>query len=175
VDVTVPGCPPPLPRVLDVVGVVLDVAAGGPLPPGGTVIASEKALCDECPRISTRTGRLMTHVHRPHELLADPDTCFHEQGLVCMGLATRGGCGATCIGVNMPCRGCFGPPPSVLDPGAEAMSAIASLAGNDHDDELPTHKRLAPMRSIVDVAGTFYRFTLPSASLFRAVRDEPGE
>jgi F420-non-reducing hydrogenase small subunit len=149
------------------------MAAGAPAPPSGTVLASDKALCDECPRIDTRTGRRVPHQHRPHEMVADAELCFLEQGLVCMGLATRGGCGATCIDVNMPCRGCFGPTPTVLDPGAEALSAVASLAGLDHEDEFPTHKRLAPMRSLVDVAGTFYRFSLPSAALFRSLFDAP--
>ncbi|MBW2258291.1 MAG: oxidoreductase [Deltaproteobacteria bacterium] len=173
VDITVPGCPPPLPRVLDAVEVILGMAAGAPAPPIGTVLASDKALCDECPRIDTRTGRRVPHQHRPHEMVADPERCFLEQGLVCLGLATRGGCGATCIEANMPCRGCFGPTPTLLDPGAEALSAVASLSGLDHEDEFPTHKRLAPMRSIVDVAGTFYRFTLPSATLFRSLFDAP--
>ena len=40
-----------------------------------------------------------------------------------MGIATRGGCGATCIEVNMPCRGCFGPTADMLDPGAEVQPA----------------------------------------------------
>ena len=32
-----------------------------------------------------------------------------------------------CVKANMPCRGCFGPPPGVADQGAKMLSAIASI------------------------------------------------
>jgi F420-non-reducing hydrogenase small subunit len=171
VDYTVPGCPPPPERMGEAVQMIIDFANGKPLPPRGTVLASAKGLCDECERVGTKTGNRVPVVRRPHQVEADPELCFLEQGILCMGIATRGGCGSTCIKANMPCRGCFGPTPEMLDPGAEALSAIGSILAQEHEDNLIPGKRLQGVRSIADVAGTFYRFTLPSATIFRAVDD----
>ncbi|MFC1707970.1 oxidoreductase [Planctomycetota bacterium] len=173
IDYVVPGCPPTMERVLDTVNLIVSYARSGSLPEKGTVVASAKALCDECERVSTRTAKRITKVRRPHELVADPGLCFLEQGLLCMGIATRGGCGGACIGVNMPCRGCFGPTEAMLDPGAEALSAVGSIAAVTNEDDAQTHQRMAPIRSIVDITGTFYRFALPSATIFRALEDTP--
>jgi F420-non-reducing hydrogenase small subunit len=173
VDVVLPGCPPPVERVVDLIGVAERYAQTGELPPAGTVIADDKALCDRCPRRDTREGGRIAEVLRPHEALADPERCFLDQGILCMGLATRGGCGTTCIKANMPCRGCFGPTAEMLDPGAEAISAIGSIAGQANENFVPAHEMKKAVRSIRDPLGTFYRFTLPSALIPRAVVDEP--
>ncbi len=173
VDVILPGCPPPTERILDLVDGVARYATDGEIPVPGTVIASDKALCDVCPRKETRQGGRMATIVRPHEIVADPSRCFLDQGILCMGIATRGGCGATCIEANMPCRGCFGPTSEMLDPAAEAISAIGSIAGEANENDVAAHEMKKAVRSIRDPAGTFYRFTLPSAFLNRAVRDEP--
>lgn len=171
VDYLVPGCPPPPARMREAVQLIIDHAGGKQLPPKGTVLASDKGLCDECERVGTRSGKPIPVIRRPHQVAADPELCFLEQGLLCLGIATRGGCGATCIQANMPCRGCFGPTPEMLDPGAEALSAIGSIVAHEHEDNLIAGKRLQGVRSIADLTGTFYRFTLPSATIFRAVDD----
>ncbi len=173
VDVFVPGCPPPVERVLDLMKVAERYAKTGELPPPATVLAADKALCDQCPRVQTRQAGRLAEVVRPHEVLADPERCFLDQGLLCMGLATRGGCGATCINANMPCRGCFGPTADMLDPAAEALSAIGSIAGEANENFVQAHEMKKAVRSIRDPVGTFYRFTLPSALIGRAVVDEP--
>jgi F420-non-reducing hydrogenase small subunit len=173
VDVTLPGCPPPMERVLDLVAVARRYAETGELPPPGAVLASDKALCDQCPRNESRAGGRLTKIVRPHEAVADPDRCFLDQGMLCLGLATRGGCGGTCIAANMPCRGCFGPTADMLDPGAEALSAIGSIAGPPTENFVQPHEMKKAIRAIRDPAGTFYRFTLPSAFLNRRVDDEP--
>lgn len=175
VDVVLPGCPPAPARVLDLVEMLAAYAEFGSLPEPGTVLASDKGLCDECPRVETRSGRRIDAIVRPHEILADPAVCFVEQGLLCMGIATRGGCGASCIAANMPCRGCTGPTPEQLDPGAEAISAFGSIAGAANENDVPAHQMKSAVRSIKDPVGTFYRFTLPSALVSRAVIDKPEE
>ncbi len=173
VDVFMPGCPPPTERVLDLVAAVAAYHKSRELPPPGTFLASDKALCDACPRASSRRGGRMAEVRRPHELVADGERCFLDQGMVCMGLATRGGCGATCIQANMPCRGCFGPTPDMLDPGAEAISAIGSIAGEANENDVQAHEMKRAVRAVRDPVGTFYRFALPVAFLNRAVLDKP--
>jgi len=173
VDALLPGCPPPTERVLDLVGVVTDYVQSGKVPPKGAVLADEKALCDSCPRGATRESKRIAKIVRPHEVLIDPDRCLLDQGILCMGIVTRGGCGATCIEANMPCRGCFGPTAEMLDQGADAISAIGSIAGEANENWVEAHKMKQAVRSIRDPAGTFYRFTLPSAFLGRAVSDKP--
>lgn len=175
VDVAMPGCPPPRARVDDLIDVALAYAADGTLPPAGIVLADDRALCATCPRGATRVGGRIAEIRRPHELVADPERCFLDQGVVCLGIATRGGCEATCIAANMPCRGCFGPTADALDPGAAAMSAIGSIAGSANENDVPAHQMKKAVLSLRDPAGTFYRFTLPSALLDRWVRDKPEE
>ena len=172
VEYFVPGCPPPVDLILKVV----EALATNSLPPPGAVIASEKTVCDECER--KKEDKKIPAIHRVHEVIPDPERCLLEQGIICCGPATRGGCGALCIKANMPCRGCFGPPPGVADQGAKLVAAIASIyQAKDGED-------IARMVSeVVDPAGTFYRFGLANSMLRRKrlqgagveVNDEKGE
>ncbi|MBA7520101.1 hypothetical protein ES705_12189 [subsurface metagenome] len=156
VEYFVPGCPPPV----DIINKIVDALASGELPPAGTVFASDKALCDECDR--KKEEKTITKIYRPHEIIPDPEKCLLEQGIICMGPATRGGCGQRCINANMPCRGCFGPPPGVIDQGAKMLTAIASIYDVKDEDEI---KRM--VEEVVDPAGTFYRFGMSSSMLKR--------
>jgi len=92
----------------------------------------------------------------------DADSCFLAKGVLCMGPATRGGCGNSCIAVNTPCRGCFGPVEGVEDAGAKFLSAFAALLKAEKDDDV---QRLVD--SVPDPAGYFYRFTQPGSILGR--------
>jgi len=160
VDYYVPGCPPQAHRIWEVVEAVL---SGGPLPPKGSVIgAGQETCCEECPR--TREEKRIRQFLRPHQVIADPSRCLLDQGLVCLGPATRSGCGALCPQAGMPCRGCYGPPPQVRDQGAKMISALASVI--DSTDEQEIQKILD---GIVDPVGTFYRFSL-GHSMLRRVR-----
>ena len=156
VEYYMPGCPPPVDLILKVV----DALATNSLPPPGSVIASEKTLCDECERV--KEEKKITKIYRPHEIIPDPEKCLLEQGLICMGPATRGGCGQRCILANMPCRGCFGPPAGVYDQGAKMLSALASIY--DVKDEAEIARMTAEVK---DPAGTFYRFGMSTSMLKR--------
>ncbi len=163
VEYFVPGCPPPV----DIILKVVDLFAKGQLPPVGAIIASDKTLCDECERV--KEEKKITRIYRPHEIIPDPKKCLLGQGIICCGPATRGGCGVRCVKANMPCRGCFGPPPGVIDQGAKLVSAIASIyQGNSKED---IDRMLA---EIVDPAGTFYRFGMAD-SLLKRKRMPQGE
>jgi F420-non-reducing hydrogenase small subunit len=151
VDYYLPGCPPHYDRVAE----VIDVIASGNLPPKGSVVgAKDKALCEECPR--ERNDKKVKGFVRPQFAHDDGKTCLLEQGIICMGPATRGGCDARCIKANMPCRGCYGPLPEAIDQGASALSAITSII--DSNDPAEIERILA---QIHDPAGYFYRFGLP--------------
>jgi F420-non-reducing hydrogenase small subunit len=156
VEYFIPGCPPPV----DIILKVVNAFATGQLPPAGSVIASDKTLCDECERVKEQ--KKITRIWRPHQIIADPEKCLLEQGIICCGPATRGGCGLRCIKANMPCRGCFGPPPGVIDQGAKMVSAIASIYQGSGEAEI-----VEMVNGVVDPAGTFYRFGLADSMLKR--------
>jgi F420-non-reducing hydrogenase small subunit len=99
---------------------------------------------------------------RIHEVEADESTCFLAQGIICLGPAIRSGCGETCIRINIPCRGCFGPVEGVRDAGASFLSGLAALIGPDAEEDVRR-----TIESIADPAGYCYRFSLPAASLKR--------
>ena len=112
VEYYMPGCPPVAEQTLGVVEALMS----GSLPPAGSVVgAGEKTVCDECPREKSDEKKVK-QFRRPHLVDdLDPEKCLLEQGIVCIGPATRSGCGAQCVNVNMPCRGCYGPAASVID------------------------------------------------------------
>jgi F420-non-reducing hydrogenase small subunit len=158
VDYFIPGCPPQTERLLEVFTAVV---TGAELPPKGSVIGADiKTQCDECIRKKTENKRIRKF-YRPWEIEDDGVSCFMEQGVICMGPATRAGCGYRCIKGNAPCRGCYGPPPGVTDPGAKMMSAIAGIIDEKEPEEISR-----VLEDVVDPAGLFYRFSLP-VSLIR--------
>ncbi|MHA1220181.1 MAG: oxidoreductase, partial [Candidatus Heimdallarchaeota archaeon] len=158
VDYYVPGCPPVPAQWEVLLEVVTNFIKNGELPPKGTVVAGTTALCEECGR--TKPDEIVINKFlRPYEIDPDPEKCLLSQGLICMGPATRAGCGAQCtVGANMPCRGCFGPAPEVDDPGIKMLSAIASVAGAKKEGELGEDGLKKLMDQVVDPFGTFYRF-----------------
>ena len=161
VDYYLPGCPPPPDLIANAVNAVLE----GKLPPKGATLAPHKALCDTCKRNVTKPLKIeINDIRRIHEVEASPDTCFLVHGVLCMGIATRGGCGESCININMPCRGCFGPVEGVEDSGAKFISALAALLDVEGDEEM---NKL--IDKLDDLAGYIYRFTLP-VSLLRKRR-----
>jgi F420-non-reducing hydrogenase small subunit len=109
--------------------------------------------------------------YRPQEIVPEPGLCLLEQGLFCMGPATRCGCEARCPRVGMGCRGCYGPLDGVEDQGARMLSALASVVGagtlRDEEAELE-HIIGAVMDNLADPAGTLYRFSMAHSLLFRA-------
>jgi F420-non-reducing hydrogenase small subunit len=158
VDYFVPGCPPQAPQIWAVVEAIL----GGNLPPKGSVVGAspDKTVCDECKH--NREEKHVKKFYRPHEIIPDSEACLFDQGIICAGPATRAGCGALCTSVDMPCRGCYGPAPNVLDQGAALLSAVASVVDADSEEEAA---RI--VADVVDPVGTFYRFGLPASLLHR--------
>ena len=170
VDYYLPGCPPAVALIEKLLPVIAGFLQTGELPPKGTVIASDKTVCEECPL--TKENKMISGIIRPHKIIPDPNRCLLEQGILCMGPATRGGCGASCMHVLMPCRGCMGPTAEVTDQGAKMISAIASILGVENEQDLSDEDVEALMDQIKDPLGTFYRFTLPAALINRRVRDK---
>lgn len=145
VDVYLPGCPT-TPEM--VAGALLALLKGEPFP------LPSKSVCDECPTkrekkaVSTLKRRLEAPEFTPGAPLSEM-RCLMEQGLLCLGPATRSGCGGSegvprCIRAYMPCEGCFGPLSEKANPMVDMMGALASIG-------------LDP-KQIPDRAATFNRF-----------------
>jgi len=153
VDYTISGCPPPIPCIIS----MFTAFISGNLPPKGSSFLPNKSVCDECPR--EKKNREISEIKRIYEIDDDGKTCFWDQGVICMGPATRAGCGAQCPNVNMPCTGCGGPGPRVIDQGAAAISALASIATTPE-----------VVKQVVDPIGTFYKYSLANSILRRKVK-----
>lgn len=177
VDYYLPGCPPEPPQIWAVLQVIVaGLLEGAPLPPKGAVVgAKDVAVCEECER--TRNEKAIIRFYRPYEVNPEPDLCLLEQGIVCLGPATRAGCGALCPQAGMGCRGCYGPLPGVLDQGAKMLSAIASVigVGEPNMEESEIERRIeAVVDTLADPAGTFYRFSMAHSLLHRVRTGENG-
>ncbi len=163
VEYYLPGCPPPP----ELIGKAVEAIANNQLPPPGSVIAGEKSLCDSCPR--KRGEKKIKEFKSIWEAQPDAETCLLEQGIICLGPVTRDGCGARCINVNMPCRGCFGPTPEAVEQGSKMLGAVASVIDSKDEDEI---RRI--ISKIPDPAGTFYRFYMSDSFLRKKITGGTG-
>lgn len=159
VDGIIPGCPSPHKLILGALqnaisGTAFDVPMHN--------------LCNQCGRKHTKklSGKreFIADTVRPVMELEeiDPEICFLEQGVLCMGLTTNEGCEARCIKSNIPCQGCMGPAPQVRETGAKWINAIGSLMPG------------GALRYRHDLVGLAYRYTLP-LSLMPYRRDKNPE
>ncbi len=157
VDYFMPGCAPTPKQIMAVVGAIVS----GKLPPAGTWIGvGERTVCEECPREKTETK--FKAFQRIATAQPDPKKCLMEQGFLCVGMATRGGCDARCQAGGVGCRGCYGPPDGVVDQGAKALSAIASMMDAKTDEEVAKI-----IDGLPDVLRSFNRYGIPSSLLAR--------
>ncbi len=154
VDLQLPGCPT-TPEM--VAGALLSLLQGTPFS------LSSKSVCDECPTrrekkaVSTLKRRFEQPEFTPGAPLSEM-RCHMEQGFLCLGPATRGGCGGKegtprCIKAYQPCEGCFGPLSEKANPMVDMMGALSTIG-------------LDP-KQIPDRAATFNRFA--GASRLRPV------
>lgn len=158
VDYFVPGCPPNPDRIWEVLEAVV---TGAELPPKGAVLgATDKSLCDECERERSEDKKIKAF-KRIDTFIPDPKICFLDQGLICLGPVTRGGCGQQCVKEsNMPCRGCYGLPPDIQDQGAQMISSLAALIDSKDPEEIEN-----VVQQIPDLGGYCYRFSMAESFL----------
>ncbi len=159
VDYWVPGCPPMVPLIEQLIEVVKVYATTGELPPKGTVIAGEKTLCEECGREKPEQILLEDFITAQEADKIDPDKCLLSQGILCMGPATRAGCGGLCTHRNVGCRGCMGGTSAVKDQGLKMISALTSMIVLDKEENLGEERLREVVNKIEDPLGLFYRFS----------------
>jgi F420-non-reducing hydrogenase small subunit len=158
VDYSVPGCPPEPHRITDVLHVLTDKTSH---------ICSERVLgaatstvCVECSR--DRGIKLIDGFYHMYEKTIDPNRCFLDQGILCMGVATRGGCGGLCLKANMPCSGCYGAPEGITDQGVAIMSALASVLDIGRIDGLSADAIASRIDAVIDdlldPVGVFWKY-----------------
>jgi F420-non-reducing hydrogenase small subunit len=106
VDLYLPGCPP----TPELFMAVLDESAE---------MEIAKSVCQEC-------GLKKARDMRPNHLLGFqqgevlPEICLINQGYLCVGTSTRGGCRAICTLAGFPCVGCRGPSDAFIEKDSQA-------------------------------------------------------
>jgi F420-non-reducing hydrogenase small subunit len=101
VDCYLPGCPP-TPELL--IAALFET----------TGFKAAASVCQEC-------GRSKPKEMRPKHLVGflkgevQPEICLINQGFLCIGASTRGGCRAICTRPGFPCVGCRGPSDAFIE------------------------------------------------------------
>jgi F420-non-reducing hydrogenase small subunit len=101
VDRYLPGCPPTPPLFMALLS-------------EPDTFRPARLVCREC-------GRKKVRDRRPTQLLGFqqgqvlPEICLVNQGYLCIGTSTRGGCGAPCPRAGHPCVGCRGPSDALIE------------------------------------------------------------
>jgi F420-non-reducing hydrogenase small subunit len=144
VDVALPGCPTTPEMVAGALTALLE---------GKPYTLAERSVCDECP--VKREKKAVTKLKRPLENIQftpgqkyEEIRCLMEQGYLCLGPATKTGCGGAaktprCVKAYMPCRGCFGPIRAGANPMVDMMGALSSIGLNPQEieDRMATFNR----------------------------------
>jgi F420-non-reducing hydrogenase small subunit len=150
VDVGLPGCPT-TPELIS--QAIISLLEGKP------IALTERSVCDDCPtrrekKAVTTLKRSLDNIDFQPEQKYEEVRCLMEQGYLCLGPATRTGCGGTdkvprCIRAYMPCRGCFGPIRAGANPMVDMMSALSSIGLDARQIE----DRMATFNRFVGVTG----------------------
>ena len=150
VDLGLPGCPT-TPELI--AGALTSLLVGKPF------TMPEKSVCDDCPL--TREKKAVSVLKRPLDRPQfqpgqkyEEMRCLMEQGYLCLGPATRTGCGGTdkvprCIRAYTSCRGCFGPIRAGANPMVDMMGALSSVGLDPRQIE----DRMATFNRFVGVVG----------------------
>jgi F420-non-reducing hydrogenase small subunit len=143
VDISIPGCPPTPEWIANALVALLE---------GKSFSLPERSVCDDCPTV--REKKAQVNIRRPLQAPEftpgryDNMRCLNEQGILCLGPATRTGCGGSektprCIKAYMPCRGCYGPIRAGANPMVDMMGALSSvgLDAKQIEDRMATFNR----------------------------------
>jgi F420-non-reducing hydrogenase small subunit len=133
VDLYLPGCPPTPDLFMAVLRRSPDLKIA-------------RTVCQEC-------GLKKVRELRPKHLLGFqqgevlPDICLVNQGYLCIGTSTRGGCQALCTIPGYPCVGCRGPSDAFIEKESQAwFSSIHRVF--EHMTDIPSDEIDTALRSL---------------------------
>jgi len=162
----VPQLLPTLRAVDDVVPVTWYLPGCPPTPElfmaaleGPETFTAAKTVCRECGR--KRTRERVDHLVRHRGDSVDPDICLINQGYICLGSCTRGGCGAPCTRAGHPCVGCRGPSNGFISRSSQewfaainkVFSRMTAIPAEDIDRELRSPQFALFVFQFADYAG----------------------
>ena len=98
IDYFLPGCPPRASLAKNLIEELRGDEITGIIKP---------IVCAECPRKPKKLAPKDMQIFPNHTI--KNETCLVSQGILCLGLITKGGCGAACLQGGLPCWGCRGP------------------------------------------------------------------
>ncbi len=132
VDLYLPGCPPTPELFMAVLAQPSD-------------FKPSRIVCQECGRKKIKDMR-PTHLlgFQRGEVL--PDICLINQGFLCIGSSTRGGCRAPCPRAGHPCVGCRGPSDALIEKESDAWLASIQRVFAALTD-IPPEEVLAALRA----------------------------
>lgn len=132
VDLYLPGCPPTPDLFLAALGEKEGFRAA-------------PSVCVECGRKKVKDQR-PTHLRGLQEGMVEPGICLINQGFLCIGTSTRGGCGALCTRPGFACVGCRGPSDAFIEKDSAVwMAAIGKVIASMTD--VPAEEVQAELRS----------------------------
>jgi F420-non-reducing hydrogenase small subunit len=132
VDRYLPGCPPTPELYMAVLRKASDFKAA-------------TSVCQECGRKKPKDMR-PTHLLGFQQGEVLPDVCLVNQGYMCIGTSTRGGCRALCTIPGYPCVGCRGPSNAFIEKESDAwFTAIHRVF--EHMTDIPEEEIEAALRS----------------------------
>jgi F420-non-reducing hydrogenase small subunit len=132
VDRYLPGCPPTPELYMAVLRKTSDFKA-------------TSSVCQECGRKKPKDKR-PTHLLGFQQGKVLPDVCLVNQGYLCIGTSTRGGCRALCTIPGYPCVGCRGPSNAFIEKESEAWFATVHRVFA-HMTDIPEEEIEAALRS----------------------------
>jgi F420-non-reducing hydrogenase small subunit len=175
-EILVPGCPPTEKVLNQFVKILVDYAQSGRLQGRHILLGDPESLCRSCPRKPKDASKIvMPGIKRLYEVKLDEAKCFLEQGVLCMGPATRAICNHSCIANNFPCYGCGGPVEMGSDAGLAMLSALSSVLMVDREKSLMEAGLARELDKIADPVGHFFKYTLPKSYLSRIIAMRRGE
>jgi F420-non-reducing hydrogenase small subunit len=148
VDRYLPGCPP-TPELF--LSILFD-------PPDRQIA---KTVCHECGRKKLRDRR-PAHLTGFQEGEVLPEICLINQGYLCVGTSTRGGCRALCTRPGHPCVGCRGPSDALIEKDSAAwfksiqsvFAAMTDVPADELDAALRSPQLALFLFQFADYAGT---------------------
>ena len=161
VDYYIPGCPPTPKITKAAVAALLD----GSLPPKGSVLAPDIALCDECPRRDSKpTNVAFTEFKRTAPEAARPAALFSGARRRVHGAGHAAGLRRAVPWRQHALHGLLRPHRPRADQGAKILSSLCANIAVKEEDEIDL-----VLAGIPDPVGTFYRYGLARSLLRRRV------